>query len=59
MIFITEVWLGLCKLITYLLLKALMSFGPTQGDLHVRAICSVQVYMHTLNFVIVQFISGH
>ena len=30
MIFITEVWSGLCKLTTYQLLNALMSFGPTQ-----------------------------
>ena len=29
-IFITEVWSGLCKLTTYQLLNALMSFGPTQ-----------------------------
>ena len=30
MIFIADVWSGLCKLTTYQLLNALMSFGPTQ-----------------------------
>ena len=35
MIFITQVWSGLCKLTAYQLLNVLMSFGPTQ--LHVIA----------------------
>ena len=30
MIFTTEVWFGLCKLITYQLVKLLTSFVPTQ-----------------------------
>ena len=30
MIFIMEVWSGLCKLTTYQLLDPLMSFGPIQ-----------------------------
>ena len=34
MIFIKEVWSGLCKLTTYQLLNTLRSFGPTQVNLH-------------------------
>ena len=49
MIFITEVWSGLCKLTTYNLLNALMSFGPTQRG-PTLVVLLIQ-YFGTLNIV--------